>query len=65
MQPLVSPGAGPIPGVPSTHPTNLFRFGGITLYSAFAFPAGTALANSKTVSSRRLWALKARVSLEH
>jgi hypothetical protein len=47
MQPLVSPGAGPIPGVPSTQPTNLFRFGGITLYSTFAFPAGTALANSQ------------------
>lgn len=47
MQPLVSPGAGPIPGVPSQQPTNLFRFGGITLYSTFAFPAGTALANSQ------------------
>ena len=33
MQPLVSPGAGPIPGVPSQQPTNLFRFGEITLYS--------------------------------
>ena len=47
MQPLVSPGAGPIPGVPSQQPTNLFRFGGITLYSTFAFPSGTALANSQ------------------
>jgi hypothetical protein len=47
MQPLVSPGAGPIPGVPSQQPTNLFRFGGITLYSTFAFPATTALANSQ------------------
>lgn len=47
MQPLVSPGAGPIPGVPSQQPTNLFRFGGITLYSTFAFPAGAALANSQ------------------
>lgn len=47
MQPLVSPGAGPIPGVPSQQPTNLFRFGGITLYSTFAFPATTALQNSQ------------------
>lgn len=46
MNPLVSPGAGPIPGVPSVQPTNLFRFGEITLYSTFAFPASTALANS-------------------
>ena len=47
MQPLVSPGAGPIPGVPSQQPTNLFRFGGITLYSTFAFPAATVIANSQ------------------
>jgi hypothetical protein len=47
MQPLVSPGAGPIPGVPSQQPTNLFRFGGITLYSTFAFPSGTAIQNSQ------------------
>jgi hypothetical protein len=33
MQPLVSPGAGPIPGVPQHQPSNLFRFGEITLYS--------------------------------
>jgi hypothetical protein len=46
MNPLVSPGAGPIPGVPSQQPTNLFRFGEITLYSTHAFTAGTALANS-------------------
>lgn len=46
MQPLVSPGAGPIPGVPSQQPSNLFRFGEITLYSTHAFPAGTAIANS-------------------
>lgn len=44
--PMVSPGAGPIPGVPSQQPTNLFRFGEITLYSTHFFPAGTALANS-------------------
>lgn len=47
MQPLVSPGAGPIPGVPSQQPTNLFRFGEITLYSTHAFPAGTALSNGQ------------------
>ena len=47
MQPLVSPGAGQIPGVPSQQPTNLFRFGGITLYSTQAFPANTVLANSQ------------------
>ncbi|NCA17852.1 MAG: hypothetical protein EBS90_12555 [Betaproteobacteria bacterium] len=46
MNPLVSPGAGPIPGVPSQQPTNLFRYGEITLYSSFGFAAGTALANS-------------------
>ena len=46
MRPLVSPGAGPIPGVPSQQPTNLFRFGEITLYSTQALPAGTALANN-------------------
>jgi hypothetical protein len=46
MHPLVSPGAGPIPGVPSQQPTNLFRFGEITLYSTHAFPATQALANS-------------------
>jgi hypothetical protein len=46
MHPLVSPGAGPIPGVPSQQPTNLFRFGEITLYSSHAFPANQALANS-------------------
>lgn len=44
--PLVSPGAGPIPGVPSQQPTNLFRFGEITLYSTHFFPNGTSLANS-------------------
>jgi hypothetical protein len=48
MQPLVSPGAGPIPGVPSQQPTNLFRFGEITLYSTQAFPAGTALASTQS-----------------
>lgn len=45
MNPLVSPGAGPIPGVPSQQPTNLFRFGEITLYSTHAFTNGTPLAN--------------------
>jgi hypothetical protein len=51
MQPLVTPGSGPIPGVPMHQPSNLFRFGEITLYSSFAFPAG-ALANT----SNRLFA---------
>jgi len=51
MQPLVSPGAGPIPGVPQHQPSNLFRFGEITLYSSFAFGVG-ALANT----SNRLFA---------
>jgi hypothetical protein len=46
MNPLVSPGAGPIPGVPAQQPTNLFRYGEITLYSSHAFPAATALANT-------------------
>jgi hypothetical protein len=44
-----SPGSGPIPGVPSQQPTNLFRFGEITLYSTQAYPATTAMAS---VSSR-------------
>lgn len=45
MQPLVSPGAGPIPNVPQQQPNNLFRFGEITLYSTQAYPAGTALSS--------------------
>jgi len=48
MQPLVSPGAGPIPGVPSHQPSNLFRFGEITLYSTQNFPATTALSNTSS-----------------
>ncbi len=43
---LTSPGAGPLPGVPAQQPTNLFRYGEITLYSTFFFPATTALANT-------------------
>lgn len=43
---LTSPGAGPIPGVPAQQPTNLFRYGEITLYSTFNFAATTALANT-------------------
>jgi hypothetical protein len=49
MHPLVSPGAGPIPGVPQHQPSNLFRFGEITLYSTFTFGAQgvvTPLANT-------------------
>ena len=45
MQPLTSPGAGPIPGVPAQQPTNLFRYGEITLYSTHAMAHGTDLAN--------------------
>ena len=54
MQPLVSPGSGPIPGVPQHQPSNLFRFGEITLYSTFALgnAAGFAVANT----SNRLFA---------
>lgn len=51
MHPLTSPGAGPIPGVPQHQPSNLFRFGEITLYSTFALVPG-ALANT----SNRLFA---------
>lgn len=54
MNPLVSPGGGPIPAVPSQQPTNLFRYGEITLYSTYAFPAGTAL--STAGSQNRLFA---------
>ena len=52
MQPLVSPGAGPIPGVPQHQPSNLFRFGEITLYSTFLLGAANAVANT----SNRLFA---------
>ena len=52
MQPLVSPGAGPIPGVPQHQPSNLFRFGEITLYSTFAFGAGTAAVATANTNNR-------------
>jgi hypothetical protein len=40
MQPmLTSPASGPVPGVPMHQPTNLFRFGEITLYSSQAISA--------------------------
>lgn len=45
MQPLVTPGSGPIPGVPQHQPSNLFRFGEITLYSTVQLVAG-AIANT-------------------
>jgi len=45
MHPLVTPGAGPIPGVPQHQPSNLFRFGEITLYSTSQLVAG-AIANT-------------------
>lgn len=44
--PLTSPGGGPIPGVPGTQPNNLFRYGELSLYSTYAFPAATALAST-------------------
>lgn len=50
MQPLVSPGAGPIPGVPQHQPSNLFRFGEITLYSTFAFGAAGVVAVANTTN---------------
>jgi len=43
--PLVSPDAGPIPGVPLDQPKNLFRFGEQSLWSTQLHVAGTALAN--------------------
>lgn len=46
MYPMVSQGAGPIPNVPQHQPSNLFRFGEITLYSTFGFIATTVLANT-------------------
>lgn len=42
---MVSPGAGPLPGVPQQQPTNLFRFGEITLYSTQWLANATNLAN--------------------
>jgi len=54
MQPLVSPGAGPIPGVPQHQPSNLFRFGEITLYSTVAVGGAGATAVANT--SNRLFA---------
>ena len=45
MQPLVTPGSGPIPGVPQHQPSNLFRFGESTLYSTTQLVAG-AIANT-------------------
>ena len=52
MQPLVSPNSGPIPGVPQHQPSNLFRFGEITLYSTFLLGGANAVANT----SNRLFA---------
>jgi hypothetical protein len=43
--PLVSPDAGPIPGVPLDQPKNLFRFGEQSLWSTQLHVAGTALSN--------------------
>lgn len=54
MNPLTSPGGGPIPPVPQHQPSNLFRYGEITLYSTQGFAGGTALAT--VGSSNRLFA---------
>ena len=51
MQPLVSPNSGPIPGVPQHQPSNLFRFGEITLYSTFAL-GGAGIVNVANTSNR-------------
>lgn len=42
---LTSPGAGPVPGVPAQQPTNLFRYGEISIWSTFALLPG-AIANT-------------------
>jgi len=47
MQPLVSPGSGPLPNVPSQQPTNLFRFGEITLFSTHRWENGRILSNGR------------------
>lgn len=52
MQPLVSPGAGPIPGVPQHQPSNLFRFGEITLYSTVGLGSTTAIFPLANTSNR-------------
>ena len=41
--PLVSPDAGPLPGVPMQQPQNLFRFGEISIWSTQFHAATTAL----------------------
>lgn len=41
--PLVSPDAGPLPGVPLQQPQNLFRFGEISIWSSQLHTAGTQL----------------------
>jgi len=47
MHPLVTPGAGPIPGVPQHQPSNLFRFGEITLYSTTQLAGAIANTNNR------------------
>ena len=56
MQPLVSPNSGPIPGVPQHQPSNLFRFGEITLYSTFALGVNAAAAFAVANTSNRMFA---------
>jgi hypothetical protein len=43
--PLVSPDAGPIPGVPLEQPKNLFRFGEQTIWSTQLLQNGNAIAS--------------------
>jgi hypothetical protein len=56
MQPLVSPNSGPLPGVPQHQPSNLFRFGEITLYSTFALGQAGAGAFPVANTSNRMFA---------
>ena len=56
MQPLVSPNSGPIPGVPQHQPSNLFRFGEITLYSTFALGTTQNAAFAVANTSNRMFA---------
>jgi len=43
--PLISPDAGPIPGVPMEQPKNLFRFGEQTIWSTQFHAAGATIAS--------------------
>lgn len=52
MHPLISQGSGLPSGVPQTIPTNLFRFGEITLYSTHAFGNNAATSNLANTTNR-------------